>query len=298
MDLPAGGHGKLKVVALDPADPDSSTVISSNDVTYNGGVEGDYAPVVLSASSVHQSLQLSVSVVGANLSSASSLEISAPNGSWTLPLSITAQNDSAITGVALVAALLPACEASVGLASLSSNGAPIAADPDIQPELPESGGCFSAYTEELLLSPPSPLGYEVQPKDFSFTPGFVDPVTSRYALHLFYIRHNYWYYQPPNNQSQWQPDLDERNLGHAWTSDFVSWHGPAPGDKTDTTAIVARANKFDALHVWAPTIVHPPGPTFYMFYTGVGTDGGKSISGSAWRLRQTSIRGRNLTRRC
>lgn len=272
-DLIAGSHGKMKVVALNPAD--TTLVLESNEVTFNGGVGGEYAPIVLSASSVHQSLQLSVSVVGADLNGANSLSIAAPNGSWTLPLTITAQSDSGVMGVASVAALLPACEAAVGSPGGTSGGAMIAADPDIQPDIPESGGCFSAYTEELLLSPPSPLGYEIQPKDFSFTPGFVDPVTSRYALHLFYIRHNYWYYQPPNNPSLWQPDLDEKNLGHAWTSDFVSWHGPAAGDKTDTTGIVVRANKFDALHVWAPTIVHPSGPTFYMFYTGVGTDGGK-----------------------
>jgi hypothetical protein len=132
------------------------------------------------------------------------------------------------------------------------------------------------YFEELLLSPPSPLGYEVQPKDFLLTPGFVDATTNRYALHLFYIRHNYWYYQPPSDRSQWHPELDEKNLGHAWTSDFVSWHGPAAGDKADTTQIKVRANKFDAFHVWAPTIIHPPGPPFYMYYTGVGTDGGKA----------------------
>lgn len=58
LDQPGGSHGRLKVVALDPADPDSDRVIESNEVTYNGGVEGDYAPVILHASGVHQSLQI------------------------------------------------------------------------------------------------------------------------------------------------------------------------------------------------------------------------------------------------
>jgi len=71
-------------------------------------------------------------------------------------------------------------------------------------------------------------------------------------------------------------DSNERNIGHAWTSDFVSWHGPAIGDKADTLALRVRAGKFDARHVWAPTVIHPPGPYYYMFYTGVGTDGGKA----------------------
>jgi hypothetical protein len=41
-ELPSGGHGKLRVVALDPSD--STQVIESNEVTFNGGVDGDYAP--------------------------------------------------------------------------------------------------------------------------------------------------------------------------------------------------------------------------------------------------------------
>lgn len=275
MDLVGGSQGKLKVVALNPTD--TTQVVESNEVTVNGGIGGDYPPLVLSASSVHQSLRLSLSVVGADLAGANSLSIAAPDGAWSLPLTITAHSGSAMTGVASVAALLPACEATVGSPSGYTSGASLAADSDVQPDSILSGGCSAQYFEELLLSPPSPLGYEVQPKDFSFTHGFVDPSTNRYALHLFYIRHNYWYYQPPDSQQKWQPDLDEKNFGHAWTSDFVSWHGPAPGDKADTTQIKARPGKFDELHVWAPTIVKKSNgdPTFYMFYTGVRNEGGK-----------------------
>jgi hypothetical protein len=274
-DLAANGHGRMKVVALDPAD--STRVIESNEVTFNGGVDGDYAPLVLRATSVHQSLQLSVSVIGANLTGANALSIAAANGSWSLPLMVTAHSDSAMTGVASVAALLPACQATVGSNGGQTSGASLVADSEIQPDTTESGLCSAQYFEELLLSPPSPLGYEVQPKDFSFTPGFVDATTNRYALHLFYIRHNYWYYQPPGNPSLWHPELDEKNLGHAWTSDFVSWHGPAAGDKTDTTGIKVRSGKFDELHVWAPTIIKKSNgdPTFYMFYTGVRNEGGR-----------------------
>lgn len=83
-DLPGTSHGRMKVVALNPAD--TTQVIESNEVTFNGGIDGGYAPLVLSASSVHQSLQLSVSVVGADLAAASSLSIAAPNGSWNLGL--------------------------------------------------------------------------------------------------------------------------------------------------------------------------------------------------------------------
>ena len=266
LDLPAWGRGKCKVVALDPAD--STAVLESNEVTFNGGVSDPYPPVVLRASSVHQSLQLEVTAVGVGLQAATSLSIEATDGAWNLPLEIITRGNSEIHGVASVAALLPACLATVGSATGITSAASLAADPEIQPDIPESGGCSAQYFEELVQPPPPNLGYAIQPKDFAFTPGFVDSATNRYALHLFYIRHSY-YTMPA--------DSNERNLGHAWSSDFVSWHGPAAGDKPDTTVLSCklRTGKFDARHVWAPTVVHPPGPTFYMFYTGVGTDGGK-----------------------
>jgi hypothetical protein len=64
LDLPGYSRAKFKVVALDPADPDSSRILESNEVTYNGGVADSYPAIVLHASSVHQSLQLRVTAVG------------------------------------------------------------------------------------------------------------------------------------------------------------------------------------------------------------------------------------------
>ena len=55
VDLPASGSGKLKVVALLENDFGNSQAIESNEVTYNGGVEGPYPPVILRAASAHQS---------------------------------------------------------------------------------------------------------------------------------------------------------------------------------------------------------------------------------------------------
>src|SRR6266540_1588568 len=51
LDQPGGSSGRLRVVALDPSDPDSSRVIESNEVTYNGGVDGTYFPTILRAAS-------------------------------------------------------------------------------------------------------------------------------------------------------------------------------------------------------------------------------------------------------
>lgn len=261
VDLPAAGRGKLKVVALDPSDPDR--VIASNEVRYNGGVEGGYPPVVLHASSVHQSLQLEVTVRGSGLDGANTLSIMAPDSSWSLPLTVTSRSDASLTGVASVAAILPACQAAVGSASGAASAASLPADEEPPIEAPLS--CSAQYFEELVLPPPPGHGYTIQPKDFSFTRGFVDASSNRYALHLFYIRQTYYNI----------PDDDKtKNLGHIWTTDFNSWYGPDGLNRADTTAIVARPGKFDELHVWAPTIVQH-GPTFWMFYTGVRNQNGK-----------------------
>ena len=256
VDLVGDTHGKMKVVALDPADPDSAGVIESNQVTFNGGVGESYAPIVLHASSLHQCLQLEVRVTGSGLEGANSLKIMASDSSWSLPLTITSQSEASITGSASVAAVLPACWAAVGVASEIVSGVSLHAEAEPAPESPLSSANFY---EELLLPPPPGHGYTIQPKDFSMTRGFVDASSNRYALHLFYTRQTY--YSVP-------ADSDSRNLGHIWTTDFNAWYGPAGLKKADTTAIVSRIGKFDRLHVWAPTIVQL-GPSFWMFYTGV-----------------------------
>lgn len=153
VDLPAFGHGKFKVVALDPSDPDSSRVIESNDATYNGGIEGSYAPLILHASSVHQSLQLRVTAVGYGLTTANSMNIMATDSSWTLPLTVTGRSNAFLTGVASVAAILPACQAAIGSESGAVSATTLPAD-DEPPLLgPESGGCTAQYFEELLPPP-------------------------------------------------------------------------------------------------------------------------------------------------
>ncbi len=131
---------------------------------------------------------------------------------------------------------------------------------------------MSQYIENLLRPPPPLHGFTIQPKDFAFARGFVDESSNRYALHLFYIRHNNWYYEGP--PQEWRPDLDEKNIGHIWTTDFETWKGPGGPNQPDTTALAVRPGKFDEFHVWAPTIVQR-GPLFHMFYTGVRNEGGK-----------------------
>lgn len=267
IDLPTGGHGKLKAIALDPSDPDSSTVIESNEVTYNGGIDGEYSPAVLRVSSEHQSLLLKVTAVGAGLDAADAMRVQATDASWSLPLTIASQSNASVTGVASVAALLPDCEAVVGSVFGGSATAQLAADEEPESESPLS--CSVQYNEALLFPAPGTLGFTIQPKDFAFAKGFVDQTSNRFALHLFYIRHNYWYDVAPT-----QDDKNEKNIGHIWTTDFNSWFGPAGLNKPDTVALAVRPNKFDDLHVWAPTIVQK-GPVYHMFYTGVRNEGGR-----------------------
>lgn len=265
VDLPANGRGRFKAIALDPDDPDSSLVIESNEATYNGGIDGEYAPTVLNVWSEHQSLQLKVTAVGSGLGVASAMSLQATDASWSLPLAITSQSNASLTGVASVAALLPESHAVVGTSSGTASMAPLEADDE--PSSEDLLSCSAQYNEALLFPAPPFLPFTIQPKDFAFAKGFVDATSNRFALHLFYIRHNYWY-QP------FESDLDEKNLGHIWTTDFNSWYGPGGLNQPDTTALVVRQGKFDELHVWAPTIVQK-GPVFHMFYTGVRKEQGK-----------------------
>ena len=149
VDLPAGSAGNLKVVALDPND--STQVIESNEITFNGGVLGEYAPVVLRASSIHQSLKLQVTAVGVGLSETDALSIVASDSSWNLPLTITSLSDGAVTASASVAALLPACVVSVGTEGGVVSSASLAADEE--PALMNPEGCQTMFDEDLRPRP-------------------------------------------------------------------------------------------------------------------------------------------------
>lgn len=94
FDQPGGSHARFKVVALDPTDPDSDRVVESNEVTLNGGVSGDYSPIVLRASRSHPTADLRIEAVGIGLSNAPRVEIAAPDTAWRLTL----HNNGATTG--------------------------------------------------------------------------------------------------------------------------------------------------------------------------------------------------------
>ena len=95
LDLPAWGRGKCKVVALDPVD--SSAVLESNEVTFNGGVSDPFP------ANNPQRLQqlitlgdLRVTLPGCRALSrptAGKVAIAARDASWRYPLTIVAKDD-------------------------------------------------------------------------------------------------------------------------------------------------------------------------------------------------------------
>lgn len=243
LDQPGGSKGRLKVVALDPTDPDSSRVISSNEVTYNGSVSGTYSPIVLRATSSHPTSDLRIEAIGVGLSDAPRVEITAPDTSWRLALQVEQQSDTRLTAVARVAADLPPFELNVGLSSGEVGVASLQADApsalSVQP------ACTDEMKEINLVSHEN-----IQPKDFAI-------VASRDSFHIFYTRQDY---------NLGGSALDSRVIGHRRSHDLYNWDP----DEHTMHSVVSRPGMWDGGHVWAPTIIKKPGDiTYFMLYTGV-----------------------------
>jgi hypothetical protein len=247
VDLPASGHGKLKVIALDPL---SGAIIESNEIRYNGGIDGAYPSVALAASSMHATDQFVVHAAGTGLSEVVEVIAQAPDSLWSLPLQITEQNDSTLIAVAQVVASMPASvlrltseRGTVAVAPLAADGQREGVDPDFE-ALAESCRQHHCYYFD-----PDP---NVYPKDFAFFYA-ISPNPVRGLFHLFYIR----------NHKNVPSASTTRSFGHAWSSDLRNW-------ESDTSAAVfsVSANEWDRAHVWAPSIVQV-GPNYHMFYTGV-----------------------------
>jgi hypothetical protein len=245
LDLPAGSSGKLKVVAIDPTDPDSSRVVQSQEVTFNGGVADPYPPVVLNSSSAHHYGKLTVMMRGTGLAGTEGMTLVAADTSWRYPLRILTRSDLFVTATAQIAAPLPACfvEAATDAGHSVSGTLPPDNFPPLDPQTCSS--YFYGSTDTTGL----------QPKDFAF-------VYTGDQWHIFYTRqYTETEYTSPNDYP------NTRAIGHAKSTalDLGTWTVVAP-------AIRAREGRiWDNLHVWAPTVVLK-GITYYMFYTGVQLD--------------------------
>jgi hypothetical protein len=247
LDLPAGATGKLKVAAIDPADPDSSRVLQSSEVTFNGSAEGDYPPLILHASSVHQSDLFFVTARGIGLSSIGHAGLAAPDTSWRLTLSVSQQSDTLLTASASVPALMPASVLELSAPAGGTTVTTLAAD---NPVAPTTSASIASYIDSTGA---------YYPKDFAF---FYDGLGH---FHLFFIRHN-------GHLTCNQGALNEKYLAHVSSSDLVHWSQP------DTTSFTTTqsAGPWDANHVWAPTLIQK-GPDYYLFYTGVDVQDNQTI---------------------
>lgn len=243
LDQPGGSRGRLKVAALDPTDPDSSRVIESNEVMYNGRVDGDYAPVLLRASSVHETALLQVRAFGAGLSSIQSMRVGAPDDLWSVPLRVAERSDTRVTATADVYVPLPQAVVQAGSSTASSDQAPLAAD------LIGAAEAMSAGSDTILFRDPNPSVY---PKDFAFHFNTVyDPTHPGHPwkalFHLLYIRN--------------KAGLDSI-IAHAWTDSLgKAW-------SVDSLAFRPSGHGWDKKKCWAPSI-QQVGNLTYMFYTGV-----------------------------
>jgi hypothetical protein len=245
LDLPAGGRGKFKAAALDSNDPNSESVAVTNEATYNGGILGAYPPAILRAGRTHPSTQLCVKAVGVGLAASPNIAIAAPDTSWHLALTPTAQSDKALIAVAQVAADLPPfvlrIDGPTGTMGVATLDADTLSPMSVQP------ACVDFMKEINLISHEN-----IQPKDFAI-------VASRDSFHVFYIRRD----------MNLQADSTERIIGHKRSSNLNDWF---PTENT-MAAIHVRPGRWDNWHVWAPTIIKKPNDiTYYMLYTGVDRD--------------------------
>jgi hypothetical protein len=248
LDIPTGGHGKFKVVAIDPSDPDSGRVLESNEVTYNGGMEGEFAPALLAASSAHQSTELRVTAIGTGLATASSLTIGAPDGFWRVPLTITLRSNTNLVAVADVPAALP----SAVVVTESPHGE--LAFTSIAPDHIDEISAIEASLPDTVFfrDPDAATGW--YPKDFSFFYNVVPTGNIMHPwkglFHLMYIR------------ARHSTSGSDTALAHAWSEDLTHW-------RVDKHAFGPRHNLgWEDKAVWAPSLL-AVGDSCVMFYTGV-----------------------------
>ena len=253
LDLPASGRGKCKVVALDPAD--SMSVLESNEVTFNGGVDDDYAPSVLRVTSDHSTTTLRVVAIGAGLEGVQAVRISAPELQADVPLALETTGPLSLVASATIPIPLPNSKVLVQTPQGLISSGKIPEDIVETTELPD---------EAYYRDPAYPAAY---PKDFAFinAPTPVDGAW-RNLFHIFYIRN--WTDGRPDSKNQIA-------FGHAWSRDLVNWDYTA-NSLAAFLADTGNVSAWDHAHVWAPSIVQF-GTKFIMFYTGVAENGDQTI---------------------
>src|SRR5262245_46028674 len=203
LDLVGGSKGRLKVVALDPID--TTHVIESNEVTYNGGVTGDYSPMILSVTVSHEGSPLTITAAGTSLGTVTSATVITPDTTWTIPLTIQAQTDTSITATGTLTQALQGTSLLLSSATASTGSSPVPNDPVYEPPIIDT-----VTRLPWLFDPDAP---SARPKDFAFIYNtvYTPPPTGRGwegIYHVFYIRH----FGNITNEAQ-----NETTFVHAWS---------------------------------------------------------------------------------
>lgn len=253
LDLPAGSSGKFQVVASLVSDElQRRTLIRSQVVTFNGGVNVALPPALVHASSEHSTAHLTVDAQGVGLGTVTAVAIVAPDTSWRIPLEIAEATDSTLSAFAEVLDEIPRAVLQVTFGSGSGSSASLAVATCRNPTTTAT----TQYNSVLFADPNS----HVSTKDFAFHFNHHLPASTGPALfHLMYIRHL-------------DPSGAEPALAHAWSSDLLSW-------KVDTVAFLpinSPSERWDRFSVWAPSVV-VHGDSTFMFYTGVDAKQDQSI---------------------
>jgi Glycosyl hydrolases family 32 N-terminal domain len=262
LDQPGGSAGRLRIAAIDPTDPDSSRVIESGEVTYNGGVEGEFTPVILRLSANHSTTQLRLTAVGVGLSAVTDATVASADGTVSIPLSIAAKSAASVAAEASVLEPLPPSILAL------SDGSHTLATTDVPSDQVFDG---AASTTESFFSDPAARYY---PKDFGI---IVSPllIGGKWVAmyHMYYTRTVKSEFVG-NGSGQIPADSSDVYLGHAWSRDLITW---SSWDSIQINQHSFRGhNSWDKGHAWAPSFIDFNG-RHYMFYTGVDSVANQTI---------------------
>ena len=264
LDLVGGSSGRLKAVALNPAD--TTQVIESNEVTFNGGVTGDYSPTILSVSVSHEGSPLLIEATGTSLGNVTSAMVLTPDTTWTIPLTILARTDTTVTATGSMPQALQGSSLLLSSATGASSVGPVPDDPVSEPPEIEGRETYPVPLED----PDSPY---VRPKDFAFIYNTVwTGLGWEGVYHVFYTRHF---------DTIADDDQNEKSFVHAW------WRPRTSYWKFDTTAFQCAGAPWDSLHVWAPTIIFRGGQ-YVIYYTGVDLERNQRIGYATTPVIDTS----------
>lgn len=209
-------------------------------------------PAVTRVDVTHEGSPLLVAVHGASLGAVTAATVLTPDPTWTIPLTIGTRTDTTLSASGVLPQALRG--ASLSLATGGDVLAPVPLRDDVVVQAADSE---RVATRLRNLYDPDPLA---RPKDFAFFANtvYVPPpagVGWHRIFHVYYIRHL---------DTGVGADDNETAFGHAW------WRDDGVNDtwKFDTAAFTRAGVGWDALHVWAPSIVFQGG-RYVMFYTGV-----------------------------